>query len=195
MVKVLGIMGSPRRDGNSEILLSRALEGAAAAGAEVKRIRLAGLNISGCTECNDCYEDGSCSTADDMDRVYAALEWADRILLSSPIFFMGLPSQTKAMVDRTQRYWALKYVLHKPFPRLPEAPPRYGSFIGVGATKGKRLFDGAILTLRYFFDAIGAEPREDLYLLIRKVDEKGEIMERAAELDAAYKMGKALAKL
>ncbi len=188
-------MGSPRREGNSEILLDRALKGAAEAGAEVKKIRLVGLNISGCTECNDCYDDGSCSTADDMDRVYRVLEWADRILIAAPIFFMGLPSQAKAMIDRTQRYWVLKYVLHQPFPRPANAPPRYGSFIGVGATKGKRLFDGAISTLKYFFDAISVEPREDLYLLIRMVDEKGEIRERETELDSAYKMGKKLAEL
>ncbi len=195
MVKVLGIMGSPRREGNSEILLDRALEGAAAAGAETRKLRLTGLEISGCTECNDCYEEGCCSTADDMDRVYRALEWADRILLAAPIFFMGLPSQAKAMIDRTQRYWALKYILHKPFPRPPGAPPRYGSFIGVGATRGNRLFDGAILTLRYFYDAISAQPREDLYLLVRKVDEKGAIKQRTSELEAAYAMGKSLAEL
>ena len=195
MAALLGISGSPRQGGNSETLLDRALEGAAAGGAKIEKIRLAALNISGCTECNDCYETGQCSTADDMDRVYRSLERSDRILLASPIFFMSLPAQAKAMIDRTQRYWAMKYVLKKPFPHPEGAPARYGAFIGVGATGGQRLFDGVKLTLKYFFDAIAVEPREDLYLLVRGVDAKGEIASREAELKAAFDLGKKLAEL
>jgi len=178
--------------------LDHALQGAADSGAEVEKIRLSALNISGCTECNDCYETGECSTADDMDKVYEALEGADRIILASPVFFMGLPSQTKAMIDRTQRYWALKYILHEPFPHeigSKNKTPRYGAFIGIGATKGKSLFNGINLTLKYFFDAIDVEPREELYVLVRGVEEKGEVQNRKQELDAAYETGKALALL
>ena len=194
-LKVLGILGSPRRGGNSETLLDRALAGATDAGAGTEKLHPASLRIAGCTECDDCYSLGECSTADDMDIVYAALERADRIIIASPIFFMSFPSQLKAMIDRTQRYWALKYVLREPFPRPAGAPERIGAYIGVGATRGESLFDGAILTLKYFFDAIAVEPREDLYVLIRGIDEKGEITGRESELAAAYETGKALAVL
>ena len=193
--RVLGILGSPRRGGNTEALLDSALEGAIQAGAEVRKIVLAGLDIAGCTECNDCYAAGACTTTDDMDAVYDALEWADRVILASPVFFMGLPSQAKAMVDRTQCYWALKYVLREPFPRRGGAPGRYGSFIGVGGTSGKSLFDGVILTLKYFFDAIDAQPREDLYVLVRGVDQMGEILEKPEALEAARDAGSTLAGL
>jgi multimeric flavodoxin WrbA len=195
MARVLGILGSPRRGGNSELLLDEALTGASGAGAETRKLVLSELNIAGCTECNDCYQTGECSTYDGMSTVYQALEWADRILLVSPIFFMGLPSQAKAMVDRTQCYWALKYVLNQPFPRAVDAPGRYGAFIGVGGTKGPHLFDGAVLTVKYFFDAISVEPREELYVFVRGVDEKGEIADRAEELRAAREAGEALAEL
>ncbi len=195
MTRVLGILGSPRRGGNTETLLDRALAGAADAGADMRKLALGELEIAGCSECNDCYATGKCSTPDDMETVYEALEWADRILLASPIFFMGLPSQAKAMIDRTQCYWSLKYVLREPFPRRAGAPGRYGVFIGVGGTRGKRLFEGALLTLKYFFDAIDAKPREDLYVLVRGVDEIGEILERTEDLEAAYEAGMALAAL
>ncbi|MBE0428321.1 MAG: flavodoxin family protein [Thermoleophilia bacterium] len=182
--------------GNSDTLLSAALAGAEEAGAEIKRINVSGLRISGCTECNDCYALGECSiTDDDMGQIYDALEWADRIIFASPIFFMGLPSQAKALIDRCQRYWALKHVLGEEFPRPEGAPARFGIFIGVGATRGKKLFDGVILTMKYFFDAISMKPVEDLYVLIRGIDEKGEISTNAEALRSARESGGKLAAM
>ena len=189
---IIGILGSPREDGNTEILLDAALEAAAAAGATTEKIRLSELDFSGCTECEDCYATGECSISDDMGKLYEALERADRILLASPIFFMGLPSQPKAMIDRTQCYWAQKYMLKEDFPYRGEAD-RQGAFIGVGATRGEKLFDGTILTLKYFFDAVASRPLVDDYVLVRGVDEKGEISSRADALSSARELGRKLA--
>ncbi|MHB8792363.1 MAG: flavodoxin family protein [Thermoleophilia bacterium] len=194
-IQVLGILGSPRPGGNTDLLLDKALSGAGDAGADVEKISLCNLSISGCIECNDCYESGSCTIGDDMDQVYSAIERADRIILASPMFFMGVTSQAKAVIDRCQCYWALKYVLKETFPRPDSAPQRYGSFIGVGGTKGERLFDGTMLTLKYFFDAIDAKPVEELYVLVRGVDAVGDVLEHKSELTAAYESGKALAGL
>ncbi|RJQ41809.1 MAG: flavodoxin family protein [Gaiellales bacterium] len=195
MVRVLGILGSPREGGNTEVLLDAALSGAKAAGAQVEKIRVGDLSFSGCIECNDCLETGECTIVDDMAVVYEALERADRIIIASPIFFMGLPSQLKAIIDRCQQYWALKYVLREDFPRPAGAPKRYGVFIGVGATRGDRLFDGTILTLKYFFDAINAEPLTDSYLLVKGIDEKGEISGRPEAIEAARDLGRSLVSL
>lgn len=195
MVRVLGIHGSPRRTGNSEVLLDEALRGCREAGAEVQKIRVAGMKIHGCTECGDCYATGECTIADDMDKVYTAIEWADRIIFASPVFFMGLPAQAKALVDRCQRYWAAKYILGEELPRPDSAPPRYGLFIGVGGTRGKKLFDGVILTIKYFFDAISVTPIEDLYVLVYGVDEKGEIFQKSGTIHSAYESGKKLTEM
>lgn len=195
MVMVLGILGSPRAGGNTDILLDKALAGARDAGADVEKISLCDLDIAGCLECNDCYESGTCTIGDDMDRVYDALERSDRIILASPMFFMGVTAQAKAVIDRCQCYWALKYILKEEFPRPKDAPLRYGSFIGVGGTRGEKLFDGTMLTLKYFFDAIAARPAEDLYVLVRGVDASGDVLGREAELQAAYDSGKAIAVL
>ena len=191
MVRVLGILGSPRHSGNTELLLDEALRGAA--GASTSLIRVEGLDIAGCNECNDCYETGECSIQDEMTEVYEAIEQADRILVASPIFFMALPAQMKAVVDRCQAFWALKYKAGLPLPRPAEAPKRYGAFIGVGGTRGQRLFDGSILTLKYFFDAISAEPLPESYLLVRGVDDQGEILGRPESLAAALSLGRRLA--
>ena len=195
MTKVIGLLGSPRDGGNSDVLLDQTLAGAADAGAETTKLKLCELRINGCIECNDCYASGECSTEDDMSLVYEALESADRLIIASPIFFMGLPSQLKAAIDRCQRYWALKYVLKEEFPRRPGAMKRYGSYIGVGGTRGKTLFDGTILTLKYFFDAVAVKPIEDSYILVRGIDEKGEIAERADSIEAAHKLGAVLATM
>lgn len=192
MYRIIGIAGSPRNGGNSETLLDAALDEARQAGGETEKIRLSDLFFSGCTECEDCYATGECSINDDMAVIYEALEQADRILLASPIFFMGLPSQPKAMIDRSQCYWALKYILREDFPYRGDAH-RYGAFIGVGATRGERLFDGTILTLKYFFDAIDAEPLVDEYVLVRGVDEMGEIKTREDALESARRLGRVLA--
>lgn len=195
MTKVLGINGSPRREGNTGILLSAALQGAAEAGAEIRTLQVNELAVAGCTECNDCYATGRCSTTDDMDQVYAAIEWADRVIFASPMFFMSFPAQAKAVIDRTQCYWALKYVLEEEFPRLEGAPPRFGIFLGVGATSGEHLFDGPILSLKYFFDAIDMKPVPDLNVLVRGVDEEGDIRDQSEALAAALDAGRKLAEL
>lgn len=195
-MNVVGISGSPRRNGNTETLLDSALQGAAATGANTEKIIVCNYDISGCIECNDCFESGVCSIGDDMDPVYETLERADRIIFAAPMFFMGLPAQAKAVIDRCQCYWALKYILKQEFPRPKKGmPKRYATYIGVGGTRGEDLFEGTKLTLKYFFDAISAEPREDLYVLVRGVDDKGEINGRQEALLAAYNAGKALALL
>jgi hypothetical protein len=84
---VLGISGSPREGGNTDILLERALSGAKSKGAFVEKIVLNNLNFSPCQECNNVREDGVCTVKDDMQTVYTKVENAGAIILTSPIFF------------------------------------------------------------------------------------------------------------
>ena len=69
-MKVLGILGSPRLGGNSDILLEQALAGARAAGAEVEKITLYQKKISGCLDCGKCNETGICAIKDDMPEIH-----------------------------------------------------------------------------------------------------------------------------
>ena len=185
---LLGIMGSPRMKGNTDLLLEEALKGAQSRSAETGKIIVANQKIAPCQEDYGCLKDGNCTIRDDMVDIYPKLLEADGIIVASPIFFYGLTSQVKALIDRCQALWVRKYVLEQNL----SGPGRKGAFIAVGATKGKALFDGSILTVKYFFEAIGVKYIDEL--LVRGVDNKGEIVEHPTALSDAFELGRRLAE-
>lgn len=187
-MKVLGIMGSPRLKGNTDLLLDEALKGAQVQGAEVEKITVDKLKIAPCREYYGCLKDGNCVIRDDMDDVYPRLLAADAIIIATPIFFYTVSAQLMLLISRCQALWARKYVL-----KNLDVPVKRGAFIAVGATKGARLFDGPKLTITYFFKAINAAYTDEL--LVRGVDKKGEIKDHPDYLAAAYELGKKLASL
>jgi len=188
-VRVLGIFGSPRKGGNTERLLEEALKGAEQAGARVDRLRLADLNISPCRECHGCDLTGQCIIQDDMLNVFPKLLEADILILASPIFFYGITAWAKALVDRSQSLWVKKYLL-KELSLSKEGRKRKGFFISVGATQGQRLFEGSILTVKYFFDAIHADYAGEL--VFRGLDAKGDILKQPEALQKAFEAGRKL---
>ncbi len=187
-MKVLGIFGSPRRQGNSDLLMKAFLEGAAASGAEVEEVFLREQKISPCLEIYHCFKDGTCPIKDDMLGMYDKLVAADVVALASPVFFYGLSAQAKAMIDRTQALWARRYAIKQDFP----GGNRQGVLLCTGATKGKLLFVGCRLTAKYFFDALNV--RYAAEILVRGVDEKGAINERPEVLEQARHLGRRLAE-
>ena len=186
-MKVLGIMGSPRKQSNTDILLGKALEGAKEEGAEVEKIQVSKLKVSPCLEIYACFKDGNCTIRDDMQALYDKLSEADRIVFASPIFFYGVTGQAKAVIDRCQALWARRHVLGM---GKDDKRERRGVFISVGATRGEKLFDGAVLTVKYFFDAVGVEYSGDL--LIRGIDNKAQINEHPSALEDAFRLGREL---
>ncbi len=176
-------MGSPRLGGNTDLLLDAALRGALGQGAEVEKVIVDRLNISPCREHYGCLEDGQCVIRDDMDALYPKLLEADCIVVASPMFFYGVTAQLKSLIDRCQALWARKYVLKQTWP----GAGRRGAFLGVGATRGEKLFDGSIATVRFFFKTIGVEYSEEL--LVRGVDRKGEILQHPSALRDAFELG------
>jgi len=99
-MKVLGIMGSPRIGGNSDILLDQALAGAKDAGAEVEKIILDKKKISGCKDCKKCNQTGICAIKDDMLEIHKKILEADAIIHSVPVYFWAMTAQMKAYLDR-----------------------------------------------------------------------------------------------
>jgi multimeric flavodoxin WrbA len=148
-VRVLGIGGSSRRGSNSDLLLKEAMAGATSAGAETRVLYVTELNIMPCNHCDACLGSGACPFQDDMQKVYRELEQADRLILASPIHFMGLPSQLKALIDRAQALWARKYLLK--LPPLGDNRQRQGLFLAVGGRAGDKNFEPALATIRAFF--------------------------------------------
>ena len=185
-MKVLGIYGSPRKGGNSDRLLDRALDGAGSAGAEITRIYARDLKMAGCIECGGCDRTGRCVVEDDMQGVYPLMEEADVIFLASPIFFYGVTAQVKAVIDRAQANWN-KRLIEKPAEgrRIPESGRGY--LIGVGASRGKNLFEGAILTAKYFYDALDMSYEGGIFF--RSLEKKGAVRENPETLQEAFHLG------
>jgi len=184
-MKALFILGSPRKNGNSEILLKSVMEGFEQAGGTVETFRLADKKISPCVACGGCEKTGKCVILDDMQELYQLIDRADRIVIASPIYFYGVTAQTKAFIDRTQALWSRKYLLKK---RLKSDMDRKGYFVSVSATKGERIFAGAVLTVQYAFDAMDVGYGGDL--LVRGVDSKGSMSEKQDELARARDFGR-----
>ena len=184
-MKVLGIMGSPRIKGNADLLLDEALKGAQGQQVEVEKIIVDKMKITPCKEYYACLKDGNCVIRDDMDIIIPKLLEADGVIVASPMFFYGVTAQLKALIDRCQALWVRRNILKN----LPESDKK-GVFIGVGATRGKNLFEGSILVMKYFFQSFGAEYADEL--LVRGVDQKGEIKEHPDLLKEAFALGERL---
>lgn len=188
-LRLLGIAGSPRSHGNSEILLDLALESAREAGAQVEKVILSRRKVMHCRACDFCAS-GRCIQRDDMDLIYPQLESVDSLVLATPVHFYGLPALTKALIDRAQLFWHRKYGSGPPGP-VSHSGPRRGALIAVGAARGKQLFVGTRMTVKNWFDTLDIEYSGEL--LIRGVDERGAVRGNEAALREAASLGKTLA--
>jgi len=187
-VKILAIYGSPRREGNTSLLLKEAVKGAQKAGAEVEEIVLRDLNISPCLEIYGCKQTGRCVIKDDFQRIHDALLTCRGLMLASPIFFYTVSAHTKIFMDRCQSLWVKKYWIDKA--GFGTRRDRKGLFISVGATTGKKLFEGALLSIRYFFDALDMELWRAL--TCRGLDLAGDVLKYPEFLDEAHRAGEEL---
>jgi multimeric flavodoxin WrbA len=187
-LRILGIAGSPRRGGNTDLLLAKAIRGAESSGAKVKTIVLCQLDIAPCDHSDDCLVAGDCSIQDDMQMVYRELERADRIVLASPIHFMGVTAQTKAMIDRCQALWARKYKLK--VPPLGDERERQGLFISVGGRSKTNQFRPAQTIVKSLFTSLNVTYVGEL--LFPGVDKKGVITKHPDALKQAFLAGQRL---
>ncbi len=185
-IMLMALYGSPRVGGNTEIIMDEFLRGAENEGAKMDRLYVREHCIAPCHGCLSCFQTGQCVIADDMQQIYPRLLAADIVVLASPIFFYGVTAGAKALIDRAQALWGRRYALKDPV--LGEGgKKREGVFISVGGTKGQRMFEGAILTVKYFFDAFHARYIGEL--LFREVDGKGDILKQSGALEKTRTMG------
>ncbi len=186
--KIIAIYGSPRRKGNTAALLKKAIEGARDSGADVEEIVLRDLKISPCLEIYGCLQAGECAIKDDFQMVRDKILAARGLILASPVFFYTVSAHTKMLMDRFQSLWVKKYWVDKTSPEQ-QTNNRKGLFISVGATKGKKLFDGMLLSVKYFFDVLDMELWKTL--LYRQLDFQDDVLKHPEYLEEAYKSGKA----
>lgn len=188
-MKVLGIAGSPRRGGNTDLLLGEVMRGAASRGAKVKTIILNNLTIAPCQHCDGCLETGRCKVEDDMQMVHSELRQADRLVLASPIYFKGVTAQTKAMIDRCQALWVRKYLLKLPLSGSSRRE-RQGLFISVAGRSKANQFEPALATVKSLFRALDITYAGEL--LFPGADDKGAIAKYPDALRQAFLAGQKL---
>ena len=183
--KVVIVLGSPRKAGNSATLAKQVAAGTKAAGAEVTSFYLHGLNIRPCSACDACRGKtlGHCTTDDDMQTLYPELEAADALVIASPIYWFNVSAQTKLFMDRC-------YALGD-----PAGHGLAGKKIGIVLTYADAdpFSSGAVNALRMFQDGfryIGAEIAGMVYGSAWKA---GEIKKNKSLLAEARELGKKLA--
>jgi multimeric flavodoxin WrbA len=190
-IKVLAFAGSPRRHGNSETLLDWVLASMSREpDVVVEKVALADAGINPCRGCNACETLNKCVQRDGMDIYHDKIVAADCIVLSSPIFCMGLASQVKALVDRAQVFRSRKYVL-----KLPIVPPerkgkRLGVFLSTAGQNWPYVFDAAVPSVKCFYYVIDIKDADIRYLMINNVDEKGAIEQHPTAKADAEKLGR-----
>lgn len=190
--RIVAVFGSPRRRGNTATLLEAAVEGALSVGARVDRLVLRDLKIAPCLEIYGCRVDGECRIRDDFQAARDRILEAGGIMLASPIFYYAVSAQVKILMDRCHSLWVKRRWVEKAEAAAPR-PRRRGLFVAAGATRGRRLFEGALLSVRCFFDTLDCDLWKSL--LYRELEHEGEAAARPELLAEARRAGAELARL
>jgi len=190
MLNVLGISTSPRKRSNSDLLLREALRGAESAGAATDYVTLRDVAFGPCEACGACARTGRCRIDDPFQDVFEKMLAADRLVFATPVFFAAICAQGKRLIDRCQCLWSRKYLLKEPlFPGGPR--DRRALVIAVAGSRGKRMFDGIRLTMKYWFDSLEMTYAANLF--VNQVDAAGAVLRHPRATAEALRLGAALA--
>jgi len=188
---VLGIMGSPRIGGNTDILLEKSLEGARAAGAKTTKIILNELNISPCQEIEyeKVNDKGLSVIDDDIHTIYQAIQECHVLILASPIFFGSISAQIKVMIDRFQSVWISKNIFNKQIFTEKKA----GAFLCSAASHRNDFFENARFIIRNIFSSINIRYEKELFC--PRVDKRGDILYHTECLFHAFELGHTISQI
>jgi multimeric flavodoxin WrbA len=186
MQKVLVVMGSPRRKGNSTTLAENVIAGAKNAGAEVESFHLHEMDIKPCDACDACRKEASsrgCIIDDDMQDIYPKLLEADALVIASPIYWFTVSAQTKLFMDRWYAFGNLDGYGLK------------GKRIGILLTYGDTdpFNSGAVDAIRTFQDAFSYVGAHIVGMVYGSAEKAGEISNNGVLMDKAYQLGEQLA--
>jgi multimeric flavodoxin WrbA len=186
---LLAISSSPRRGGNSEILLHSFCRAFQEEGWTIRMIRLNELRYRPCQACDHCAGTGACVQRDDMAEVYTMVRSARAMVLATPIYFGTVSGQLKTFIDRFQCWWQAKYQLKQPFVRREEN--RAGFLICAGALRKPEYCASASAVAAVFFHNLNFHYKGSHCL--QGYDAKDSIKNEPPAVDAAYRAGLALA--
>ena len=182
--KIVVVLGSPRKNGNSATLAKRVIAGAEAAGAAVDSFYLHEMDIRPCRACDSCQEEiaKDCVVDDDMQRIYPGLRRADALVIASPIYWFNVSAQTKLFIDRC-------YALGS-----PQGHALAGKRIGIVLTYADAdpFVSGAVNAIRAFQDAFNFIGARIVGLVYGSAWKAGEIQSNQPLMDKAYALGEKL---
>ncbi|OGP60577.1 MAG: hypothetical protein A2V67_15170 [Deltaproteobacteria bacterium RBG_13_61_14] len=181
-MRIIGLAGSPRQGGNSELLLDALLAGAESRGAEVEKYTLNRLSIRGCQACYACAKTGRCKQRDDMDRLLPALLAAKVWVFASPVYWWGPSAQLKLALDRMFPF------CHPPL--LGRVQGKQAVLITASEDKPAAAAPHLRGMMREAMNYLGVEWAGELLVQAYK---KGEVKNNPAALAKARKLGQKLA--
>lgn len=179
-MEILILEGSPRKNGNTEILAEAFKKGAELGkGNNVEIVSVKDYKVNPCTGCNTCFkrEGNKCFQKDDMQKIYDKLMKADCLVIASPLYFYGISAQLKAVVDRIHTPMREKFKIKKM------------ALLMAGAASIPNLFDAVKVQYQMVLDYFKIENAG--MVLADKVKDKGDILGNKA-LEDAYNLGKNL---
>ena len=184
MSKILAVVGSPRKNGNTHLLVSAILEGAEAEGASGELLLLGDLTIEECNGCHTCWQGKPCSKGDDMNDVYARIAESDAIIFGTPVYWYGPTALMKAFIDRFVYF------------NCPENRPMVRGKLAVVATPFEETDPRAADLLLGMFDRCFdyLQMRPAGRIIVPGVGEKGAIREHPDVLEQARILGGRLAR-
>ena len=189
---------SPRSNGNTDLMVHNFVQGVRAAGGRAEVTYLRDCTVLPCTACHHCAQDANAGCAiagnDDAEALFRQIEEAPLVCIFSPIFFYHVPAQLKCLIDRAQRYWVLRQRQLKSSLDL-QTPPLRPGLVGLVAarTRGEKLFDGSMLTLKYFFDLFDIRVMDGCQLM--GYDQPDELARDGVACMRLYEMGVTAAAL
>ena len=179
-MKVLGIICSARKGGNTEILVQEALIGAKERGAEVESLNISEMKIAPCDGCMTCRQTGECRIKDDMQKIYKKLLEANGLILGSPVYFWSISGQAKIFMDRT---FALRFPYHK-------LDNKVGGAI---VATGRRGSVSALSVINNFF--LGQDMLVSGLGIVGYGTEKGQVREDKQGIEGARSLGTQVTEL
>ncbi|UUX91467.1 flavodoxin family protein [Methanoplanus endosymbiosus] len=176
VISVLAFAGSPRRHGNSETLLDYLLNSLQAdEEVVIEKYALSDVDVKPCRGCNVCEKKGECVIKDDFGTLAGKIESVDIIVLSAPVYCLGLCAQAKALIDRMQVFRSRKYVLGMEIVPPEKRGKKTGVFISTAGQDWDWVFDAVIPTVKCFYHLAGVKNRDVEYLMVNNVDAKGAV--------------------
>jgi len=189
--RLICILGSPRRDGNSDTLAKRFMLGASESGIESKIIIPSELGISWCTGDNQCFKDGRCIIRDGMNEIYELVINSKWLLIATPVYFMGPPAPLKAFIDRFQAVWARARILNSFDPDDPERRESHKAYaIVVASQSNPKMVKPALSIIKAFFNVTGFSYGGEL--IATGLESKNDALRNKDISERAYSLGRNL---